>query len=333
MQRRAPTREALTGLERAPCPEQIRASGPGCPGSPTRHSVAFRSGSNRRCGRTAQRLQRTWNVLRSLHEPVTLTAADTDLAPWRIIVLEVTREMPHLAVASVRAAAIGQLADLNRGDRRVPRGRRPASRHRQDAGLSGHRVSPRRWGSASRPPRCRARRRARRAPHRRSIRGGDARHRASPAVASSAVRMACGWVRRAEGGASAVDHNTIRKECRPWRRFAAGPVLRARREGAGVRGRWQVRRDDGAPAAGRDQRGSRVLRRAPGPVRVAYEAGPTGFGLARALGVAEIECVVAAPEARRNGGSNRHPSCAYRLCLQFYGTRSHPLTASHREVR
>ena len=33
----------------------------------------------------------------------------------------------------------------------------------------------------------------------------------------------------------------------------------------------------------------------PGPVRVAYEAGPTGFGLARALVAAGIGCVVAAP--------------------------------------
>ncbi|MHB1809357.1 MAG: IS110 family RNA-guided transposase [Solirubrobacteraceae bacterium] len=33
----------------------------------------------------------------------------------------------------------------------------------------------------------------------------------------------------------------------------------------------------------------------PGPTRVAYEAGPTGFTLARALGEAGIECVVAAP--------------------------------------
>jgi len=33
----------------------------------------------------------------------------------------------------------------------------------------------------------------------------------------------------------------------------------------------------------------------PGPVRVAYEAGPTGFALARALSAAGIECVVAAP--------------------------------------
>jgi transposase len=32
-----------------------------------------------------------------------------------------------------------------------------------------------------------------------------------------------------------------------------------------------------------------------GPVRVVYEAGPTGFGLARALADAQIECTVAAP--------------------------------------
>jgi len=33
----------------------------------------------------------------------------------------------------------------------------------------------------------------------------------------------------------------------------------------------------------------------PGPARVAYEAGPTGYGLARALTAAGIGCVVAAP--------------------------------------
>ena len=33
----------------------------------------------------------------------------------------------------------------------------------------------------------------------------------------------------------------------------------------------------------------------PGPVRVAYEAGPTGFGLSRALLAAGVGCVVAAP--------------------------------------
>jgi transposase len=37
------------------------------------------------------------------------------------------------------------------------------------------------------------------------------------------------------------------------------------------------------------------LRSLPGPVKVTYEAGPTGFGLARALAAAKIECVVAAP--------------------------------------
>lgn len=37
------------------------------------------------------------------------------------------------------------------------------------------------------------------------------------------------------------------------------------------------------------------LRRLPGPVAVAYEAGPTGFGLARALDEAGIRCQVAAP--------------------------------------
>src|SRR6266498_5424302 len=33
----------------------------------------------------------------------------------------------------------------------------------------------------------------------------------------------------------------------------------------------------------------------PGPMRVAYEAGPTGYGLARALHAVGIGCVVAAP--------------------------------------
>ncbi len=33
----------------------------------------------------------------------------------------------------------------------------------------------------------------------------------------------------------------------------------------------------------------------PGPTRAAYEAGPTGYGLARALQAAGMECVVAAP--------------------------------------
>jgi transposase len=39
----------------------------------------------------------------------------------------------------------------------------------------------------------------------------------------------------------------------------------------------------------------RQLRPLRQPLRVAYEAGPTGFGLARTLGDTRIECVVAAP--------------------------------------
>jgi transposase len=35
--------------------------------------------------------------------------------------------------------------------------------------------------------------------------------------------------------------------------------------------------------------------RLPGPVAVTYEAGPTGFGLARALAEAGFRCVVVAP--------------------------------------
>jgi transposase len=37
------------------------------------------------------------------------------------------------------------------------------------------------------------------------------------------------------------------------------------------------------------------LRSLPGPVKVTYEAGPTGFGLARAVRAAGIDCLVAAP--------------------------------------
>ena len=37
------------------------------------------------------------------------------------------------------------------------------------------------------------------------------------------------------------------------------------------------------------------VRAHPGPVRAAYEAGPTGFGLSRALEAVGVGCVVAAP--------------------------------------
>ena len=42
-----------------------------------------------------------------------------------------------------------------------------------------------------------------------------------------------------------------------------------------------------------------------GPVRVAYEAGPTGFGLARACGRAGIACLVAAPSLIRRSPAER----------------------------
>jgi transposase len=43
----------------------------------------------------------------------------------------------------------------------------------------------------------------------------------------------------------------------------------------------------------------------PGPVAVTYEAGPTGFGLARVLDAAGIRCVVAAPSKLQRPAGNR----------------------------
>ena len=42
----------------------------------------------------------------------------------------------------------------------------------------------------------------------------------------------------------------------------------------------------------------------PGPTRVAYEAGPTGYGLARALHATGVGCVVAAPGKPAVRGTN-----------------------------
>ncbi|HEY3750410.1 MAG TPA: IS110 family transposase [Pseudonocardiaceae bacterium] len=47
------------------------------------------------------------------------------------------------------------------------------------------------------------------------------------------------------------------------------------------------------------------LRELPGPVAVAYEAGPTGFGLARQLTVAGVRCVVAAPSKLQRPAGDR----------------------------
>lgn len=47
------------------------------------------------------------------------------------------------------------------------------------------------------------------------------------------------------------------------------------------------------------------LTKVPGPVAVVYEAGPTGFGLYRALRVAGIRCVVAAPSKLQRPSGDR----------------------------
>src|SRR3954453_18768502 len=50
-----------------------------------------------------------------------------------------------------------------------------------------------------------------------------------------------------------------------------------------------------ARLSGATSEGAAFCRALPGPVRVAYEAGPTGFGLARELAAMGVGCVVAAP--------------------------------------
>src|SRR4051794_493404 len=47
------------------------------------------------------------------------------------------------------------------------------------------------------------------------------------------------------------------------------------------------------------------LRGLPAPVRVAYEAGPTGYGLARACAAAGIACTVAAPSKIQRAPADR----------------------------
>jgi transposase len=49
----------------------------------------------------------------------------------------------------------------------------------------------------------------------------------------------------------------------------------------------------------------RLLSSLEGPVRASYEAGPTGYGLARALDRAGVECVVAAPGKIPRGATER----------------------------
>jgi len=55
------------------------------------------------------------------------------------------------------------------------------------------------------------------------------------------------------------------------------------------------------------------------PVRASYEAGPTGYGLARALERAGVECVVAAPGKTRAGRpSGLRPTAAALMCCTVH---------------
>jgi hypothetical protein len=60
------------------------------------------------------------------------------------------------------------------------------------------------------------------------------------------------------------------------------------------------------------------IRTLPPPVAVTYEAGPTGFGLARSLAAAGIECVVAAPSKLvRPAGRFTLPSVGRHLNIEY----------------
>src|SRR5690606_37940402 len=48
-----------------------------------------------------------------------------------------------------------------------------------------------------------------------------------------------------------------------------------------------------------------LCRSLPAPVHATYEAGPTGYGLARALNAAEVDCLVAAPGKIPRGATDR----------------------------
>ncbi|MHB1567757.1 MAG: IS110 family RNA-guided transposase [Solirubrobacteraceae bacterium] len=56
---------------------------------------------------------------------------------------------------------------------------------------------------------------------------------------------------------------------------------------------------------GETEKAAAFCEQLPGPVRAAYEAGPTGYGLARALVKRGVECVVAAPSKIPRGSGDR----------------------------
>ena len=69
------------------------------------------------------------------------------------------------------------------------------------------------------------------------------------------------------------------------------------------------------------------LRGLPGPVAVAYEAGPTGFGLSRAITAAGIRCVVAAPSKLNRPSGDRVKTDARDALLLAKLLRNDDLTA------
>ena len=72
----------------------------------------------------------------------------------------------------------------------------------------------------------------------------------------------------------------------------------------------------------------------PGPVRAAYEAGPTGYGLARELARREVGCVVAAPsKIPRGPGSGSRPTAATRSCWRGCCLRASCIRSACRTAR
>ena len=77
------------------------------------------------------------------------------------------------------------------------------------------------------------------------------------------------------------------------------------------------------------------LARLPGPVAVTYEAGPTGFGLARAMTAAQVRCVVAAPSKLARPAGDRvktdaRDACSWRSCC---ATTTSPASGSRPSPR
>jgi len=72
----------------------------------------------------------------------------------------------------------------------------------------------------------------------------------------------------------------------------------------------------------------------PGPVRAAYEAGPTGYGLARELARREVGCVVAAPSKIPRGSGERVKTDrrdAELLARLLFAGKLHPVRVPGRE--